>query len=70
VSPAVANFLYVELGADARAFFERLLATGVIVRPLHGFGDPQAVRISVGTADEHAFLDAALSAVEAPAQRR
>jgi histidinol-phosphate aminotransferase len=68
VGPAVANFAYVELGEDARPFFERLLRAGVIVRPLHGFGASQAIRVSVGTEEEHAFLDRALSAVEEAAQ--
>ena len=36
--PAVANFVYAETGADTRPLFEALLAQGVIVRPLHGFG--------------------------------
>jgi histidinol-phosphate aminotransferase len=63
VGPAVANFVYVDVGEDARPLFERLLREGVIVRPLHGFGAPEAIRVSVGTADEHAFLDAALGRV-------
>jgi histidinol-phosphate aminotransferase len=60
---AVGNFLYVELGKDAQPFFERLLAEGVIVRPLHGFGAPTAIRVSVGTPEETAFLSAALGRV-------
>jgi histidinol-phosphate aminotransferase len=63
VGPAAGNFVYVDLGEDARPLFERLLREGVIVRPLHGFGAPDAIRVSVGTADEHAFLDAALGRV-------
>ena len=63
VGPAVGNFVYVDLDEDARPLFERLLREGVIVRPLHGFGAPDAIRVSVGTADEHAFLDAALGRV-------
>jgi len=70
VSPAVANFVYAELGEDARPFFERLLTAGVIVRPLHAFGAPDAVRVTVGTPEEHALLDTALSAVEEAAQTR
>jgi len=60
---AVANFLYVELGQDSRPFFERLLQQGVIVRPLHGFGAPEAIRVTVGTPEDHTFLDTALSRV-------
>ena len=57
---AVGNFLYVDLGEDAAPLFERLLLQGVIVRPLAGFGEPNAIRVSVGAPDEHEFLDAAL----------
>jgi histidinol-phosphate aminotransferase len=59
----VGNFVYVDLGEDAAPLFERLLSQGVIVRPLAGFGAPSAIRISVGTPDEHLFLDGALGAV-------
>lgn len=65
--PAVANFLYAEIGEDSRPFFERLLRQGVIVRPLHGFGAPGAVRITVGTPEEHEILAAALARVGASA---
>ena len=63
VGPAVANFLYVEVGDDSRPFFEQLLREGVIVRPTHGFGAPGAVRVTVGTPDEHDLLAAALERV-------
>jgi histidinol-phosphate aminotransferase len=61
--PAVGNFLYADVGEDSRPFFERLLREGVIVRPLHGFGAPTAVRITVGTPDEHEFLADALARI-------
>jgi histidinol-phosphate aminotransferase len=59
--PAVGNFVFVELGEDAQRWFEALLREGVIVRPLAGFGAPQAIRVTVGTSDEHAFLADALA---------
>jgi histidinol-phosphate aminotransferase len=59
--PAVGNFLFAELGEDAQPWFEALLRQGVIVRPLAGFGAPQAVRVTVGTPEEHAFLAHALA---------
>ncbi len=65
VGPAVANFLFADLGSDSRAFFERLLREGVIVRPTHGFGAPTAVRVTVGTEEEHELLSAALGRVGA-----
>jgi histidinol-phosphate aminotransferase len=63
VGPALGNFLYVEVGHDAQEVFEALLRQGVIVRPLAGFGAPSAIRVTVGTADEHAFLAQALARV-------
>jgi histidinol-phosphate aminotransferase len=70
VGPAVGNFVYFEVGEDASALFERLLHEGVIVRPLAGFGAPEAVRVTVGTPEDHAVLDTALSAVVGGAARR
>jgi histidinol-phosphate aminotransferase len=61
--PAVANFLYCDLGKDSRPLFEQLLREGVIVRPTHGFGGPTAIRVTVGTAEENAFLAEALDRI-------
>jgi histidinol-phosphate aminotransferase len=63
IAPAVANFVFVEVGDDSRPLFEQLLREGVIVRPTHGFGAPGAVRITVGTPDELELLAAALERV-------
>ncbi|MGZ8783040.1 MAG: histidinol-phosphate transaminase [Gaiellaceae bacterium] len=63
--PAVANFLFVEVGEDAPALFEALLRQGAIVRPLGAFGAPGALRITVGTAEENAFFAEALASVRA-----
>jgi histidinol-phosphate aminotransferase len=58
-SPAVANFLFVEVGEDATPLCEQLLREGVIVRPLGPFGAPGAIRVTVGTREENAlFRDA------------
>jgi histidinol-phosphate aminotransferase len=63
--PAVANFLFVEVGGDAPALFDALLRQGAIVRPLGGFGAPGALRITVGTPEENAFFAEALASVRA-----
>jgi histidinol-phosphate aminotransferase len=63
----VANFLFAEVGEDSRPFFEQLLREGVIVRPTHGFGAPGAVRVTVGTNEDHEHLSEALSRVLATA---
>ena len=63
VEPAVANFVFAEVGDDSRPLFEQLLREGVIVRPTGGFGAPGAIRVTVGTPDENALFRAALGRV-------
>jgi histidinol-phosphate aminotransferase len=63
--PAVANFVFAEVGDDSRPLFEQLLREGVIVRPTHGFGAPGAIRVTVGTAEENEFFAEALARVVA-----
>lgn len=60
--PAYGNFLFVEVG-DGRDVFERLLREGVIVRPLSGFGAPDAIRVSVGTPEENELFAVAFGHV-------
>jgi histidinol-phosphate aminotransferase len=61
----VANFLFAEVGEDARPLFEALLRQGAIVRPMGAFGAPGALRITVGTPEENAFFAEALASVRA-----
>jgi histidinol-phosphate aminotransferase len=61
--PAVANFLFLDVGRDTRGLFDALLHEGVIVRPLAPFGAPNAIRVTVGTADENEIFTAALTRV-------
>jgi histidinol-phosphate aminotransferase len=68
VGPAVANFVFAEVGDDSRPLFERLLEQGVIVRPTAGFGAPGGIRVTVGTPEENAFFREALGRVHAHAQ--
>jgi histidinol-phosphate aminotransferase len=68
--PAVANFLYAEVAADSRPLFEALLAEGVIVRPLHGFGAPHAIRVTCGDPSENDFFAAALARARGIVQTR
>jgi histidinol-phosphate aminotransferase len=66
------NFVYAELAGDSRPLFTALLHEGVIVRPLHGFGAPHAIRVSVGTLEECELCLEALARVlaERPGLRR
>ena len=63
ISPAVGNFLFVDVGEDAEALNQSLLRRGVIVRPMGSFGAPTALRITAGTPEEIAFLAEQLAAV-------
>ena len=46
-----------------RASKQELLARGVVVRPMAGYGLPQCLRITVGEAGENRRLLAALDAL-------
>ncbi|HXV02841.1 MAG TPA: aminotransferase class I/II-fold pyridoxal phosphate-dependent enzyme, partial [Gaiellaceae bacterium] len=61
--PAVANFVFAEVGEDSRPLFEQLLREGVIVRPTGGFGAPGGIRVTVGTPEENAFFAEVLGRV-------
>lgn len=54
------NFVFIPVGPEAKAIGDDLLHLGVIVRPLGWMGFPEAIRISIGTAEEN---DKCLSAL-------
>jgi histidinol-phosphate aminotransferase len=62
VGPARGNFLFVDVGGG-RELFDRLQREGVIVRPLDGFGAPEAIRVTVGTPEENEVFAVALGHV-------
>jgi histidinol-phosphate aminotransferase len=66
--PSHTNFLLVELGEDTKPVAEELLRRGVIVRPMAWMGFPNAIRVSVGTAEENQKFLAALGAMRAAAK--
>ena len=51
--PSEANFVFMEVGPEAKAISDDLLHLGVIVRPLGWMGSPEAIRITVGTREEN-----------------
>ena len=56
--PSFGNFVTFRV-ADAPAVFQKLLRSGVIVRPVAGYGMPDHLRVSIGLEAENArFLDA------------
>ena len=62
-----ANFVFIVVGPEAKSLSDDLLRMGVIVRPLGWMGFPEAIRISVGTADEN---DKCLAAMAQAVLRR
>ena len=48
-----ANFIFADIGPEANEVCDELLHEGVIVRPLGWMGFPEAIRISVGIAEEN-----------------
>ena len=63
VSPSQTNFLLVEFGEQASQVEAGLIARGVVLRPMGGYGLGECLRITVGTAAENKRLLAALDEV-------
>ncbi|MHB8500688.1 MAG: histidinol-phosphate transaminase [Candidatus Acidiferrales bacterium] len=61
--PSETNFIFMEVGPEAKEICDELLHLGVIVRPLGWMGFPEAMRISVGTADENDKCLAAMAEI-------
>jgi histidinol-phosphate aminotransferase len=65
VHPSQTNFLLVEFGPQTPAVEAALIAHGVVLRPMAGYGLPDCLRITVGTPDENHRLLHALDAIDA-----
>jgi histidinol-phosphate aminotransferase len=63
VLPSLGNFVTFDTRAAGRDVFRRLVARGVIVRPLDPYDMPSWLRVSVGTPEENAAFLTALDAV-------
>ncbi|RJX28207.1 MAG: histidinol-phosphate transaminase [Desulfurivibrio sp.] len=59
--PTQTNFFLVDTGCDCRAVYEKMLQKGVIIRPMHAYGYPTYIRITVGTASENERLVSSLA---------
>ncbi|MBR9869673.1 MAG: histidinol-phosphate transaminase [Gammaproteobacteria bacterium] len=66
--PSVGNFIAVDVGEQSAAVYQALLARGVIVRPVAGYGMPNHLRVSVGLPDENERFLSALSEALTSAQ--
>jgi histidinol-phosphate aminotransferase len=63
VFPSQTNFVLVEFGPNAALIEAALIAQGVVLRPMGGYGLPDCLRITVGSRVENQRLLAALDAV-------
>ena len=62
--PSYGNFVSFEV-ADAAGVFQKLLRSGVIVRPIAGYGMPRHLRVSIGLSSENArFLETLRKAIQ------
>lgn len=61
VAPSQGNFLLVEFGARAAAVEDGLLKSGVVLRPMRGYGLPECLRVTVATRAENRVLLEALA---------
>jgi histidinol-phosphate aminotransferase len=64
--PTQANFIFVNVGGDGQAVYDRLLREGVIVRPVAGAW----IRVSIGLARENRRFISALKKVLRPPGRK
>ncbi len=60
--PTEANFFLVKVGEGSK-IYDALLKTGVIVRPMKGYGMDEYIRVTVGTASENKRFIEAFSVV-------
>lgn len=56
VIPSETNFLLFFPGVDTRELNQRLIQEGVFIRPLHGFGIPDGMRVTVGLSEDNDYF--------------
>lgn len=57
------NFITVNVASDGQTLFQKLLSTGIIVRPLNNYKMPQHIRVTVGTSNENSLFLKSLSKI-------
>lgn len=61
--PTQANFILISLTEDGRSVFDKMQKLGVTIRPMGGFGLPQAIRVTIGTPKENQLFVQALQQI-------
>jgi histidinol-phosphate aminotransferase len=62
-SPTEANFVFVYIGQDCIAAFQKLMDKGLTVRPMRSFGINDAIRVTIGTPEQNQKFIAALKEI-------
>ncbi len=61
--PSQANFIFASTPVAGRFVFQQLLRHGVIIRPMDGFGEPKAIRVTISSLIELGRLLGLLPAI-------
>lgn len=61
--PSQSNFIWVRLGGLSTPVYEALLEKGIIVRDGVSFGEPEALRVTIGTEQQNTRLISALRTI-------
>ena len=61
--PSFTNFVLVNFAVDSQIVFEALQKRGVITRPVKQYGFPNALRVTIGDANQNRRFIKALAAV-------
>ncbi|MFZ5775125.1 MAG: histidinol-phosphate transaminase [Thermodesulfobacteriota bacterium] len=59
--PSQTNFFLIDVKTNGKQLYEAMLKKGVIVRPMHAYGYPDYIRITVGTPEENQRFVTALA---------
>lgn len=69
VVPTWANFVFIELEEEAAPIAQHLQEQGVIVRPLAPWGEPNSLRVTIGTPEQNQFFVTAFRKVAGGVQK-
>jgi histidinol-phosphate aminotransferase len=61
--PSEANFIFIDVGMDAKSLFQEMLKRGIIIRPGDIWNMPNFVRLTIGTREQNLMFIKALKDV-------
>jgi histidinol-phosphate aminotransferase len=51
--PSEANFIFIDVGMDAKSLFQEMLRRGIIIRPGDIWNLPSFIRLTIGTREQN-----------------